>query len=181
MRITDFVRKLNQVKSALITNRAADAFLIAKEALSLIRLRIQNTGERADGQQLGDYSDTDLPAFFFFGKSANAAGETKVRKAAKDKQKISYSDFREFNNRPTKFVNLTFTGAMWREMNVDITTNTRTMTVATIEPRTARSRKVALYNSQRYGDILALSKREIAMVKEANRLRIIKIFREYLK
>jgi hypothetical protein len=181
MTIPELIQYLRRVKSDLAKTRANEAYLLAREGLALIRRRIQTKGEKSTGAQLGDYSDTPLPPFFFFGRSANGAGEAKVKAAAKKGQKISYKDFRDFNNRETAFVDLTFTGAMWREMDAQITANSAEKTTATISPRTERSRKVARYNSQRYGDILGLSKLEISQLKEANRQRIIKIFRLNLK
>ena len=180
MLIPDFIRRLRLVKNDLIKNRAIETELIGREALALVRRRIQNSGKDFAGADIGSYSTVQLPAFFYFGKSANNAGENKVKQAAKKGQKISYKDFREFNNRETNFVDLTFTGAMWREMDVKVVQNTVEKTVATIEPRTARSKKVADYNSLRYGNILRLSKDESRMLRIANFNRVLKVFQKYL-
>lgn len=180
MLVKEFSRKLNLIKNDLIKNRPNETFLITKEALALIRRRIQNEGKDAAGAQLGDYSTNELPAFFFFGKSANAAGEAKVRKAAKEGEGVSYKELRQFNNRPTDKVDLTFTGAMWREMDVTIIGNTATESTAEITPRTERSKKVAAYNSKRYGDILRLSKDERRMLRLANLARVQKSIRKFL-
>lgn len=178
--INEFITKLQQIKNELTKTRPEQAELIGREALALVRRRIQNEGKKANGQSLGSYSTTELPAFFSFGKSPTAAGEAAVRRAAKLGEKISYKDLRELNNRPTNFVNLTFTGAMWKEMAVQISSNTEERTIADIQPRTARSKKVAAFNSIRYGDILALSKDERDMLRRANFNRVLKIFRRIL-
>jgi hypothetical protein len=180
MSIEQFIKKIATIEQRLNSERPKEAELIGREALALIRRRIQNTGDDAQGKDLGNYSQTDVPAFFFFNRSVTAAGEAKVRKAAKQKQKISYADFREFNNRPTDFVNLTFTGAMWREMAAKVTSNTQTSTTVTITPTTPRSAKVLGFNITRYGDILALSQNELAQLREANRLRVLRVFRGVL-
>ena len=147
----------------------------------MVRRRIQTEGEDANGSQLGNYSDNPLPTWFFKGKSINASGENTVRKAAKEGNGLSYKDFRDGNNLPTDKVTLTFTGAMWREMDVNIISNNETNTTAQIEPRTERSRKVASYNSERYGDILALSKEEKQMLNIANQKRLHNILSKHLK
>jgi len=181
MSVQNFVQKINAIVRVLAETRANEALLFGREALALIRRRIQNTGRDANESQLGDYSTNPLPAFFYFGKSVNASGETKVRAAAKKGKKLSYSDFRRANNRETDFVELTFTGAMWREMSVDITTNTPKKTTATISPTTPRAIKVLTFNVLRYGPILDITANERAMLLDANKQRVLKIFRQVLK
>lgn len=181
MTIREFANRLSLIKNDLIKNRANEAFLIAKEALALVRRRVQNEGEKSDGTQFGDYSTEPLPAYFFFGKSLNASGAKAVQKAAKSGKGISYKDFRRANNRPTDKIDLTFSGAMWREMEVTIIANDTEKTTAAVTPRTERSKKVAGYNSERYGDILRLSKTEIGMLNAANLERVKKSFRKFLK
>jgi hypothetical protein len=175
------IAKLRGIVNELNSTRTASTILIAKEALSLIRRRIQNEGKDAVGAQLGDYSDNPLPAFFFYGKSINASGENAVRRAVKEGKGISYKDFRSANNLPTDKVVLTFSGAMWREMDVKIISDNLTNSTAQIEPKTERSRKVAAYNSERYGDILALSKEEKEQLNLANSQRLRKVLLKFLK
>jgi hypothetical protein len=180
MLINEFIRRLNLIKNELVKTRPIETELIGREALALVRRRIQSTGKDYANADLGSYSTVQLPAFFYFGKSANNAGENKIKAAAKKGQKVSYKELREFNNRETSFVDLTFTGAMWREMDVRTSQNSVEKSVATIEPRTARSKKVADYNSIRYGNILRLSKDESRMLRIANFDRVVKVFRKYL-
>jgi len=181
MALQNFINKINTITRILSETRANEALLFGREALALIRRRIQNTGRDANESQLGDYSTTPLPAFFYFGRSVNASGETKVRAAAKKGNKLSYKDFRNANNRETDFVDLTFTGAMWREMDVNITTNTPKKSTATISPTTPRTVKVLTYNVLRYGPILDITANERGLLLEANKQRVLKIFRQVLK
>lgn len=175
-----FLQKINAIKQALTKNRANEALLVGRESLALIRRRIQNTGKDALETRLGDYSTTDIPAWFFRGKSVNASGKAGVEKAIKANEKISYSDFRRFNNRETKFVDLTFTGAMWREMAATITINTADRTNVSIQPTTPRSSKVLGYNVNKYGRILDNTTSEINMLLQANKNRVLKVFKNVL-
>jgi hypothetical protein len=181
MLIKQFIKLLDSLKNDLIAERPNETLLIAKEALALIRRRIQTEGEDLNGSQLGHYSDMPLPAFYFDNKSINASGAKAVAAAKKKGVGLSYKDFRRANNLPTDKVTLTFSGAMWREMDVQLTENNPNKTTAVIEPRTARSRQVALYNSERYGNILGLSKDEIKTLRIANLNRIKKSLNKYLK
>lgn len=175
-----FLQKLAAIKQALTNNRPNEALIIGRESLALIRLRIQNTGKDAINRTLGNYSTTDIPAWFFRGKSVNASGRAGVEKAIKANEKISYSDFRQFNNRETKFVDLTFTGAMWREMEAIITTNNAERTNVSIQPTTPRTAKVLGYNVNKYGRILDNTESEINMLSLANKNRVLKVFRDVL-
>jgi len=181
MLIKQFISLLDNLKNDLITERPNETLLIAKEALALIRRRIQTEGEDLNGVQLGHYSDVPLPPFYFDNKSINASGAKAVEAAKKKGVGLSYKGFRRANNLPTDKVTLTFTGGMWREMDVQITENDQNKTTALIEPRTARSRQVALYNSERYGNILGLSKDEIRILRIANLNRVKKSINKYLK
>lgn len=181
MAVQNFIDKINLIVLRLAENRANDALLFGRESLALIRRRIQNTGKDANEMQFGDYSTTDLPAFFFAGRSINASGENAVSVAKSKEKKLSYKDFRNANNLETDFVNLTFTGAMWREMDVKITTNTPQKSTATITPTTPRTIKVLSYNITRYGNILDLTTKERGMLLEANKQRVLKIFKQVLK
>ena len=181
MNTDQFIQAIRKTKAQLLAQRQSDAILIGKESLALVRRRIQNTGEDSFGSDFEGYSDNPLPPFFFIGKSVNASGENRVRRAQKEGTGLSYKEFRQANNRRTDIVDLTFTGAMWREMDVFIQSNENTSTTVSIKPRTERSRKVAAFNSERYGNILRMSKNEISTIRKANLDRVLKIFQSNLK
>lgn len=182
MNIKDFRSKILAIIQKLNDTRSEQAALIGREALALVRRRIQNEGKNADGARLDSYSTNPVPAFFFFGDSVTAAGEAKIRASAKKGHGVSYKEFREYNNRRTDITDLTFTGSMWKEMDVFPLDSTAVKATVKIEPRTQRSKRVAAFNSDRYGNILALSKLERDQLKEANFRRVAKIIEsEFVK
>ena len=118
MRPEEFKAKQQQFNQALLTELPRINESIAKNAYALIRDRIINEGKKGDGSSLGKYSDTELPLFFYKGKSLNAGGEKAIEKAKKERRGLSYEDFREANNRPTDHKTFNFSGQMWRDIDV---------------------------------------------------------------
>jgi hypothetical protein len=179
MTVEEFSRKLAITKQLLTNNRDSETLIIAREARALIVRRIQNDRKDAMGQSYGGYSDNDLPLWFYRGKSLNIGNEKKVQAAGKKQGgKLSYVDFRRLNNLQTEAVDMTFTGGMWKETTADIIASTPDRSVATITGRTNRARKLLGFNSERYGDVLKLSKLEVDMLERANKQRVLKIIRQ---
>jgi len=103
----------------------------AGQAASEIDRRISETGMNASGSTLGHYTD----------------GVYK-----KKRQKIGHT---------TAFVNLQFTGDMWREIGVTDTKTQGTITTATIAGKFDETNDKLFFNSIRYNDdILVLSQLE---------------------
>ncbi len=125
-------------------------------AKSLVQDRIQETGKDAKGGQLGQYSDTKIPAFFFIGKGTKAT-DAKLKVLSDEGKKISYEDFRKLDGKQGSYVDLTFTGQMWRDTGLVQQQVSKSNTVIVIGQKTERSEKVAGYNEKRYGNFLQLS------------------------
>lgn len=178
--LINFINKLQLIRQDITANRPTETLLMAKELLALVRRRIQNTGRDYNEQPLGSYSDNDLPAFFYYNKSLNASGEQAVKKAQKAGTGLSYKEFRRANNRQTEFVDLNFSGTMWREYDAELIAANDLSAVAVINPRTQRSEKVAGYNAKRYGDFIRPTDDERKMLIQANRERVLKSFKKIL-
>jgi len=163
---------LNDVIKAL--RRTADEIdqripeiLLGQEitAKSLIQDRIQETGKDSKGAQLGNYSDTKLPPFFFIGKGTKAT-DAKLQTLAKEGKKISYKEFRKLDGKQGDYVDLTFSGKMWRETGVVKQGKQGQSAVIVIGQKTERSQKIAGYNEERYGNYLSLSDEELEILAE---------------
>ena len=103
----------------------------AIEAASEIDRRITESGQNADGGQLGNYTD----------------GVYKQKR-----QKIGHT---------TAFVNLQFTGDMWRDVGVVASKTQGSITTATIGAKFKESDDKLFFNSVRYNDeILELKQQE---------------------
>jgi len=110
----------------------------AIEAASEIDRRITESGQGSDGSQLGEYTD----------------GVYKNKRAKK--------------GLTTAYVNLQFTGDMWRDVGVIDTKTQGNITTATIGAKFKESDDKLFYNSVRYNDgILELSQQEADNAAEA--------------
>jgi len=177
MDLTEFIQRLKLVANELQANREAESVQIGREAMALVRLRVQNDKENAQGASFGGYSTTKLPKYFFTGKSMSAAAEAKVKKRG---AKMSYEEFREDNNLETDAKDFTFSGEMWRDTGVSEVNNTADTTTVIIGGTSERSRLLLGYNTERDGDILELSESEIDFVVDAHRERVLKVINKNL-
>lgn len=99
---------------------------LALSAIPLIVTRLTDLGEDGAGKKLGNYSTNPLPTFFYLhrgtGSGADAKLDALVKKRRKEEGKkfkgISYKEFREINNLPTRFVTLSFTGETLADLGV---------------------------------------------------------------
>jgi hypothetical protein len=136
-------------------NLPQEASRVGADASALIEERVVERGERADGGRFSAYSTKPVPAFFYFGKSRNGGGETAVRKAAKQGEEVSYSDFRRFNGLGTSVKNFQFTGEMWQGFGVkQITTIGEDVVEIEIGGKNARSSLLLKAHSEREGSEL---------------------------
>ena len=134
-------------------------------AKSLVQDRIQETGKDSKGGQLGIYSQTKIPAFFFFGKGTKAT-DAKLKVLSKEGKKLSYADFRKLDGKQNQYVDLTFSGRMWRETGLVRKEATNKKAVIVIGQTTPRSEEIAGYMTDRYGNFLELSQEEIDIITE---------------
>ena len=134
-------------------------------AKSLVQNRIQETGKDKDGKQLGNYSETKVPAFFYFGKGKKTT-DSKVKKNSREKKPLSYKQFRELDGKQSKYVDLTFTGKMWQGIGLIQENKGKGFASFKIGPKDARTAELAAYNEARYGNFLALSDEEVTELSE---------------
>ena len=67
----EFTDAINKLSELLSTNIPTINEKMALDAAALVKDRVINTGKNAKGSSLGEYSDNELPLFFFKGKSNN--------------------------------------------------------------------------------------------------------------
>lgn len=177
MDLKQFVERLRLVANELQANREVESVQIGREAMALVRLRVQNDKEDADGNSFGGYSQAVVPKQFFYGKSLSAAAENKVRSR---QHRMSYEEFREDNNLETDAKDYTFSGEMWRGTGVSDVQNTANTTTVSIGGTSERSKKLIGYHTERDGNILALSEKEITFIVDAHRERVLKVINKNL-
>ncbi len=158
-RITRGLQRLDAELEAQVSKAGADL-------VALVSNRVIQEGKNAEGSNFSDYSNTEIPAFFYFNKSRNASGEAAVRKKAKAKEKISYKEFRGLNNLNESPKNFEFTGAMWRGFGVLKVEKTATGATLTLGGRNQDSEEKIGWNSeQEKTQIIKPSVQEIQIVK----------------
>ena len=166
-----FKQAVRILKQSLDAERSREAVLIAKEGLSLIRLRIQNTGKDQFGALIqAGYSQAKVPNWFF-DKISNKGAQKRLRAKG---YFASYSDARGANNLQTQYVDLTFSGAMFKGMGLDLIENREGLTTAVIQGQNTRIDKLIEYNSRRFGAFIRLSDDEQKQLTQANLERVVK-------
>lgn len=160
-----FEEQLNAFTTALVTELPVINESVAMNARALIVDRIINEGKTPRGS-LGNYSNHELPAFFFNGKSLNSGGDAAIEKAKKEHRGLSYLEFREANSRPTDHVTTSFSGDTWKDVGVVKQVVDGNKIITTVGAKNTKNRSgkstddILSYLGERYGDLLEATKEE---------------------
>lgn len=210
MELSQFINNLEK----LVNNYDAEIRLIVDEvalnAIALIIRRIQQTG-LSGGRR---YSTNKLPTFYFYNRALNAggrqllnrhrkkdfrdalrrAGENVRRNSRLDDMEdgISYEEWRRANGLQTSFVDLTYSGKMFREKNssyqgiteyalINIIERYRTSgefstTIGALDKETEDKLR---WNKERFGDFLAVTEPEKAVLEKLFETRLRGLYRFY--
>ena len=118
MNLDELRQGIRKAQDQIISALQSEGATAGADAAALIENRIVSKGERNDGQKFSPYSTKPVAAFRYYGRSRNAAGEAAVKRAAKEKRGVSYSDFRRLNGLNTNVKNFQFTGEMFQGFGV---------------------------------------------------------------
>ncbi len=166
MNTAELRQSLAQIKSEILSALPPEGAKAGADAAALVEDRIVTTGRDSKGQALSPYSTKKVPAFFYMGRSRNNRGEAAIKAKAKQKEGVSYRDFRELNGLNTTPKNLQFTGEMWQGFGV---VSVRQVTAGVVEVeiggKVERTDRLLGYHSTREKtQISAPSEEEIKMV-----------------
>ena len=167
MKLSDFINRLNNVKNAIEREAERKAMEAGADLAAIVVNRVIQTGKDSDGNQFSPYSNVQLPAFFYFNRSRIGSAESTIRAKAKDKEKVSYSDFRRINNLNTNVKNFEFTGAMWRSfrpISVTVTGGVYRVTIGASNPKEAQ--KLEWLADQEGESIVKPSQSELDLVQD---------------
>jgi hypothetical protein len=114
MSIPEIRKGIANARREILSSLQSEGAAAGADMAALVENRIVTKGERREGGKLSPYSNKEVPAFFYFGRSRNSGGEAQVRKASKERRGVSYRQFREYNGLNTGVKNLQFTGEMWQ-------------------------------------------------------------------
>lgn len=166
MTISELQDKIARIERRLDSEIEAQGAKAGADLVALVTNRVVQTGKASDGSNFTPYSDTDVPAYLFYGKSRSGGAEARVRAKGKKKEKISYRDFRELNNLNTAPKNFEFTGAMWRGFSVLNVQRSASGVTVVIGGRNEDSENKMTWNSEREKkSIIRPSRQELAIVR----------------
>lgn len=205
LNINEFKSRVNALKQNLPAEVAQINDGLALTAVQFIRSRLINQGVDGTGKDLGKYSATPLPTFFFKGQATGSGADKKMASLVKQKQKqqgkaykgISYEEFRQLNNLPTAHITLSFTGETLADLGViDVRTNENSV-ITSISARGEYSKakynakgekigqnsteKILEYLADRYGtNILAVNEDEQIILANAYDVELQNVIDKYL-
>ena len=157
--------KWRQARQRLLSELPRQATIAATDLSALVKNRVIQRGESAAGAPFTPYSTVAIPAFFYKGKSRTGSAEGKITALAKQREKISYRDFREINNLKTDKKNFEFTGEMWRGVEVQ-TSGGGAVVTATIQGGNQASRERLSYGSAGENtNLLRPNEKEIEVIR----------------
>lgn len=172
MNSKDFSKALQDFSAKIAEGLPAINEKVALNAYAMTKNRIINEGTIGAGESLGDYSDNELPAFFFKGKALNSGGESFYQKRVKMHEGISYKEWREANGRPTDHVTLSFSGTTFNDIGVIKQLRDGIKVVTIVGPKNTKIRpggkttsEIVGYLQERYGDFIAPNQEEQEILK----------------
>ena len=98
----NFIQALNEIR----VTRPIETEMLAREALALVRLRIQRQGGDENGSAFGQYSDAVVPRWYFDKLMTSGSKKVLERKG----WFVSYKDARDARGFQTDTYDYTFTG-----------------------------------------------------------------------
>lgn len=167
-----FIQALNEIR----VTRPLETELLAREALALVRLRIQKQGGDENGADFGQYSDAVVPRWYFDKLMTSGSKKILERKG----WFVSYKDAREARGFQTDTYDYTFTGRFFNELRATISGNDLSSTTAEIVG-SDRSQNILDWQSEKIDkSILLLSVEELRIINDAYFERIDDIINKYL-
>lgn len=180
MNIKEAINAYQRLSAELEATRGQEYARIGADALALVKRRIINKGELSDGQKLGNYSTKPVPYWFYKGKETVRNNAKAVADLLKQFGYFaSYKDWREVNNLPTSFINLSFTAKMWKSVFAKLEKQTPQAVTIGISASTERDKKLLGYHQERWGNLLALNVAELQYIKNAIDARLKRLFTKY--
>lgn len=181
--LNDIVKGVQRAITQLEETREVAVIGITENLIALIKLRVINTGERADGAKFSGYSEALVPFWYFGSGLKNPAFnvETKRKQLLESKGYFaSYKDWREITNRRIDIKNFSFTNEMWASIAPFVAGSGKGYVDIEIRSRDPFYNETVIpANSNREGiNILQANDKEIGIVREAEIRRVEKILRE---
>ena len=181
MSLAALKEKYVKILQAVPEERKKQALIVGNDSIALIRNRIQNKGESAEGSLFPGYSKTPMPFWKINEldpKVSNKASSVRKFKedAAAKKINPSYETLRQYMGLPTNKRTHTFSGEMMQSIFSEIEKHDKDETTIIIKSSDQENQEKINYNSALMkSNILSLNARERELVIEASRQRLRKL------
>ncbi len=163
----DYLRAL--ANKSLQAQQAA-SLAAGMNGLALIKKRVIGTGVNSDGKKFKDYSQVEVPIFFFNSRTGGNAPIEKLKKKKKAEggtgYVASYEDFREVSNLQTKHKDFKFSGRMWANIKPLIKSIKNGKVVVEIGADNDFERKKVGWNIEEDGNFLKPNKQELDIIRD---------------
>ena len=189
MTIKEYNQKLGAVIKTMDMKQGVIMASLGIEALTMIKKRVIETGVDAKGSKYKPYSTKAM----LTNCSALTSSACSTIAGSKDKRRDlnwvtikghrlfnlsgGYKQFREIQGRQTTHVDFSFNNDMWNDINLISKAGQHKQGIAVIGARDGHQKKVLAGNTDRRGDILDLSIKEIDYLRDEYNLETLKIFR----
>ena len=167
MLIDEYIKKLETAEQSILQEFVPIAEEAALNTKALVVKQIQEEG-------VGKYSTKGVPAYLYLDENGEPklertksnAGINFIKKRAKEDKKkmLTWADLRDAEGLQTNFVDLTFTGEMFRDLHI-IGTNIQQGRITTILGASRKETQDKLkWSVARYGNILQPNQEEKARI-----------------
>lgn len=180
--INEYRANIQKAIAEIRANRKIETTLMMLDELALIKSRVINTGQSADGGSFGQYSEAVVPYWYLGSNLKNAAFNVRKKQEELLKKKgyfASYKDWREINNRPTEFKNFSFTNEMMNGIEPMVIQDGGDKTTYEFGSDDKDVQDKVNWNKARDGDFLKQSPQERELISRLNRERIFKVLKKY--
>ena len=176
MKADEATRRIEFIVDKTVSDWGNVMLQVAQSANAMIKKRVIERGENAQGEQYDPYSTT--PMLTNCSQMTQAACQKKTGSKAKRKELKwvtlkrggksvrlfelagGYKEFRELHGRQTGFVDFAFSGKMWANINVVSGDDEHKIGRARISTLSEEEMKKLAGNTERKGEILNLSQEE---------------------
>jgi hypothetical protein len=125
---------------------AAEAAALDAKTLSYRAVTSKGFGET--------YSENYIPAYWLDGKELNNKGKAYVKRKKKAKEGVNWKGFREAQGLQTAFVDLQYTGFMWRKFGIVRTEKKGSIYISYLGGTDGETQQKLDWNFERYGDFI---------------------------
>lgn len=195
--LIEYSKRLQGVINDLQGGQHGDVMAqVATNALTMVKDRVQKRGEDTEGSKYASpgYSGYSTKPMLSGSKNMNTSAFSRIAGSKAKRKELEwrtmkngkhlfvipggYKQFRELHGRKTSFIDFTFSGRMWSNVKLVSPKSELNKGIAVIKATQDIEKKKLKGNTERFGEILGLSKKEISEITADYENGIMNIFRK---